>query len=132
QPREPDRAREADPGFYLIAEGRRQLERELGYRPGVRLRAARACRRAGLPAYLGALALLALLPASDIAMALLNRGVAAALGPRRLPRMEFRRGPPPGLRTLVAMPVLLANLTGIEENLARLEIHYLANKEGEL
>ena len=155
----PGAAREAEPGFYLIAEGRPAIERELGYRAAWRLRGARAYARAGLPGYLGSIALLtaaalalplertraeigwaplaalfllALLPASELAMALVNRTVAVVLGPRRLPRLELLQGAPPGLRALVAMPVLLASPHGVERDLARLEVHYLANPDGEL
>ncbi|HUX67859.1 MAG TPA: glucoamylase family protein [Terriglobales bacterium] len=154
-----DAPRQAEPGFYLIAEGRPAFEREIGYRAAWTLRAARIGARAGLSGYLGgialltaaalalplagtgaalggtaaaALLLLALLPASELAMALVNRAVALVLGPRRLPRLELPRGAPPGLRSLVAMPVLLASAPDLERDLARLEVHYLANPDGEL
>jgi cyclic beta-1,2-glucan synthetase len=95
-----------DPGFYLIAAGREVLERELGYRIGLRERFRRAFLTRATPAYLGAillltiavaavplsasselavdligllmLGLLSLLPASDMAIALCNRAVTNA------------------------------------------------------
>jgi cyclic beta-1,2-glucan synthetase len=78
------------------------------------------------------LGLLALVPASDLAMALINRTVMAILGPRPLPRMALRNGIPKELRTIVAVPTLLTNQQGIEEQVERLEVHYLANSDDDL
>ena len=78
------------------------------------------------------LGLLALVPASDLAMALINRTVMAILGPRPLPRMALRNGIPKELRTIVAIPTLLTNQQGIEEQVERLEVHYLANWDDDL
>src|SRR5882672_11188668 len=49
-----------DPGFYLIAAGRCELERELGYRRGLRSRCIRVCRKHAAAVYFGAIALLTL------------------------------------------------------------------------
>ena len=48
--------------------------------------------------------LLALVPASDLAIALVNREVTELLGPRVLPRLALLDGLPVDLRTLVAIP----------------------------
>jgi cyclic beta-1,2-glucan synthetase len=150
----------ADPGTLLIAAGRPAFERHLGYRPPIRLRLRRAFLRRALPAYLIAvaaataavlaiplglqqrqgvelpvllgLALLALLPASDLALELVNGWLTRRFGPQLLPRLELRQGVPPGMRTLVAVPTLLATEADLEEQLARLEVHYLSNPEDEL
>ena len=84
------------------------------------------------PLALVLLGLIALIPASDLAVALVNRSVADLLGPRPLPRLELRDGVPPSLRTLVVMPTLLTGETEIEEHVDRLEIHYLANPDGDV
>ena len=76
------------------------------------------------------LGLAALIPASDLAVALINRVVTELLGPRALPRLELADGIPPALRTLVVMPTLLVSDAEIEEQVNRLELHYLANPEG--
>ena len=76
------------------------------------------------------LGLVALIPASDLAVALVNRTVTELLGPRALPRLELADGVPTALRTLVVMPTLLTSEAEIEEQVNRLEIHYLANLEG--
>ena len=65
----------------------------------------------------GCSALLALVPASDLAIALVNRAVMQLLGPRRLPRLALREGVPPALRTMVVVPTLLTNEAEIEAQL---------------
>jgi cyclic beta-1,2-glucan synthetase len=152
--------RRADPGYYLIAQGRVAFERELGYRVKLRKRLLRGYVRAAVPGYLGTLFLmtaiillrpllrahdmgisswnlillgvLAAIPASDLAIALINRAVTDLLGPRTLPRLEFHDGVPPHLRTLVVIPTLLTGPEAIKELVERLEIHYLANPDGDL
>jgi cyclic beta-1,2-glucan synthetase len=151
---------ERDPGYYLASQGRAELERRLGFRVPLSLRLQRAYRAHAIPGYLGAIAaltavqlgglllfsgsagaggwslvllvLLGLIPASDVAVALVHRGVAALLPPARLPKLEFAEGVPAALRTLVAVPTLLASHADIEGQLERLEVHYLANPEGHL
>jgi cyclic beta-1,2-glucan synthetase len=76
--------------------------------------------------------LLALVPASDLAIALVNREVMELLGPRALPRLALRDGVPADLRTLVVVPTLLTGHAQIAEQIERLEVHYLANPDGDL
>ena len=78
------------------------------------------------------LAFLAAIPASDLSVALVNRAVMAVLGPRSLPRLELHDGVPPSLRTLVVVPTLLTSEADIDEQVSRLEIHFLANPDGDL
>jgi len=78
------------------------------------------------------LAILALAPASDLAVALVNRTVTSILGPRPLPRLDLDDGVPSDLRTLVVVPTLLTSVADVEAQVAGLEIHYLANREGDL
>ncbi|MFY9550577.1 MAG: glycosyl transferase, partial [Thermoanaerobaculia bacterium] len=150
----------SDPGYYLIAKGRSRLERELGYRVPGRQWLRRAWIRAATPLYLAAIALstLAILavpaaltalagvsassvvllalfgfvPASDLAIALINRYVTRLMGPRRLPKLELAGGVPAELRTLVVIPMLLTDESEIDEVVQRLEVHYLANADPEL
>ena len=152
--------REQDPGFFLLAEGRRAFERELEYRPAPGRRLGRAFLALATPGYLGtialvsglllalplllqsalgapaatllALALLALGPASDLAIQLVNSSVTKRVRPKRLPRLELRDGVPRELRTLVAVPTLLTTPEEIAEQIGRLEVHYLGNPEDEL
>ena len=53
------------------------------------------------------LALLGVAPASDAAVALVNRGVGKVFGARTLPAMELANGVPASLRTMVVVPTLL-------------------------
>ena len=76
-----------------------------------------------------ALALLALLPASEVATALLNRLISESLPPRRLPRLALAAGIPAEHRALVVMPVLLDSAATAQELSRRLERHHLANRE---
>jgi cellobiose phosphorylase len=78
------------------------------------------------------LGLLALVPASDLAIQLLNAWVMELLGPRTLPRLELRGGVPEAWRTLVAVPTLLTGAEELEEQVSGLEVHFLANAEAEL
>ncbi|TFH66804.1 MAG: glycosyl transferase, partial [Gemmatimonadales bacterium] len=71
-------------------------------------------------------------PASDIAVSLVHRLVPTLVPPRLLPKLELPQGVPPELRTLVVVPMLLASHDDIEEQVERLEVHYLANPEGHL
>ena len=149
-----------DPGYYLIGNGRAALEQTLGFRAPVGRRLLRWYVAAATPGYIGTivvltsvllaipvlavatsgrpglagallLALLAAPPASDLAIALLNRGVAALLPPRVLPRLELRDGISRDLRTLVVVPTLLADRAEVDEVVERMEVHYLANPEGD-
>ncbi|MDP2350522.1 MAG: glycosyl transferase, partial [Chloroflexota bacterium] len=122
-------ARRRDPGYYLISDGRHAFERTLRVRVPLARRLRRAYVRAAASGYLGTLALvtafilavplllsgdrgaagagilviaiLALAPASDLAIALVNRVVTNVLGPRPLPRLDLDEGVPSRLRTLV-------------------------------
>ena len=135
--RQPRHARpEQDPGYFLISRGRRAFEREIGFRVPIRQWVARTYAAAGILGYLATIAvvtavvlavpLLALAaarsrrmrpccslplplscPASDAAVALVNRHVTNQFGPKALPGMELRDGVPASLRTLVAVPTLL-------------------------
>jgi cyclic beta-1,2-glucan synthetase len=149
--------RQRDPGYYLLGEGLGQLEARIGFRPGFGLRFSRFVRRHATGAYLGSIAvvagialvvplltiatawpwrwvmaLLALIPATDIGVTVVNRTVAALTHPEELPSLALRRGPTADLRTLVAIPALLSRPEQVDELVERLEVHYLANPDGEL
>ena len=157
---EPSPGREQDPGYYLIANGRRAFEKEIGFRIPVSDWLVRAITRAGIVGYvaaialitlfflglpllalsalgisgwpLGLLALLALAPASDLAVAVINRATTKDLNPRTLPALELREGVPSNLRTIVVVPTLLTTRAAIDEQIERLEVHHLASQDGDL
>jgi cyclic beta-1,2-glucan synthetase len=151
--------RERDPGYHLIAGGRRAFEGTIGFRPPMGNWLGRFNATIGIRGYIGAvivvaaavlflplfalaganvgggwlglLALLGLVPAIDAAMALVNRGVTKGFGASILPGLELHDGVPAPLRTVVAVPILLTTQAALEEQIERLEIHYLASPEGE-
>ncbi len=154
------RSRQHDPGYYLISNGRRAFEREIGFRAPVKDWLKRASAAAGIVGYLGTIALLsacvislpllvavnagaggltlallvllALVPAADLAVALVNRDVTSRHKPDLLPGLALREGVPASLRTMVAVPTVLTTQADVEEQIERLEVRYLASADGEI
>lgn len=152
----PDSAR-AHVGYYLIAEGSRSLEAAFAYRPRLFERIVRAVLRQPTLTYLGLLmlhtalivtllalyarrsgagapllfvfALLSLIPASDLAVSIVNWDFTHLFSPRLLPKMNTAQGIPANERTMVVIPTLFTSVSGVEELLERLEVHYLANQD---
>lgn len=75
------------------------------------------------------LSLLAALPASEVAVAVVFRVVSESIRPCRLPRLALPHGIPAEHRVLVVMPVLLDSAATLDELALRLERHHLANPE---
>ncbi len=73
--------------------------------------------------------LLALWPASEAVIAVVNRLVSESLPPRLLPRLALEDGIPPEHRVLVVLPSMLTDGASIQALAARLERHHLANRE---
>ncbi len=73
------------------------------------------------------MALLLLLPASEVAIALVQRLAARFAPPRRLPRLDLSAGIPEDARTLVVVPTLLTSVEGVERQLEHLEVLALGN-----
>jgi len=152
-----ERARESDPGYYLIAEGRRTLEAELGCRSPLKTRIYRRFSDTGVVSYVATIALVtaafvagamlllaqsdapqwlvftlgfvAVLPASDLAMSIINRIITEQVGAMQLPGLELGEGVPDELRTMIVIPTLLTSATSVAQHIERLEVHYLANPD---
>jgi cyclic beta-1,2-glucan synthetase len=152
--------RRRDPGYHLLAGGRRAFEASIGCRLPLRRWSTRLNRLLGINGYAvavvgtsaallalpvsilvdmgvgamatGLLASLGAIPAVDAATALVNRVIAFAFGATPLPALELRAGIPPDLRTIVAVPTLLTTPEAIAEQIERLEIHHLASLDGDL
>ena len=148
----------ADPGYYLIAEGRRVLEQCVGFRVPAHLLISRFNLRLGIAGYVGAIALFSLvllglafwtlgisapgwaallaiaafIPASEAATAFVNRAVTWSYGASKLPGLELKGGVPTSLRTLVAIPSLLAGKKDLLDQIEQLEIHHLSGATGDL
>ena len=92
---------------------------------------------AGLTADLGTwvllpLAFLALLAASQLAVALVNWLATLLASPHPLPRMDFSAGIPAAARTLVVVPTMLTSPRNIETLVEALEVRFLANRDAHL
>ena len=144
-------------GYYLIDRGLRQLEREVQAHPLAIQRLRKVIGGAPLTLYLGAillltvalaaglllrarldgvdgwrfalLAVLSLFGTSQLASALVNWLATLLSTPALLPRMDYSRGLPPELRTLVVIPTLLGSAQDIEELLEALEVRFLGNRD---
>lgn len=155
-----DMERYGDPGYYLIAEGRPSFEKTIDFHPSPRLWISRFNARIGIGGYIGVILLLTTLllafalylllipelatgwlilfaltsfvPASEIATALVNRGVSWSFGAAPLPALELKAGIPQSLRTLVAIPTLMSNEADLLEDIEHLEIHHLAGVGGDI
>ncbi|MHB8475132.1 MAG: GH36-type glycosyl hydrolase domain-containing protein [Steroidobacteraceae bacterium] len=158
--RAPEPRHPPEPGYYLVAAGRPQLERELGYRTPWSQRLTRCTRAAGVLGYAGsivalsiamtaamvhvagppgpalllaaAIVALALLAASDIAVSIVNIWVTRLCDARVLPGLELVDGVPTELRSVVVVPILLTSIADIDESVHRIEVHYLATQDGDI
>ena len=152
--------RAAHVGFYLIDEGLAQLERMAEVRLSSAEVIRKVSRRFPLLLYVGAIllmtaifagcfaakayagglqgwalglfGLLLLLCASHLAVALVNWLATLLATPRPLPRMDFSKGIPPELRTLVVVPTMLTSTQNIEDLIEALEVRFLANRDDHL
>ncbi|MDP2661204.1 MAG: DUF3131 domain-containing protein, partial [Dehalococcoidia bacterium] len=76
--------------------------------------------------------LLALVPASELAIQAINFVLAEVLYPQPLPKLAFTDGVPDEWRTLVVVPTMLVSPDSIQADLEQLEIRYLANRDANL
>ncbi|HEV2883412.1 MAG TPA: glucoamylase family protein [Pyrinomonadaceae bacterium] len=144
-------------GYYLLDDGLSQLETTFAYQPTLREKLRRFVFRHATAAYLGSLAvltllilvllelamlgagaswpmlvlcgLLAIIPASDLALSVLNWDVTHLFPPRLLPRMETAAGIPKDVRVMVVVPTIFSNESQVQQLVERLEVHYLANHD---
>jgi len=151
-------AREAHVGFYLIDDGRTQLERDIDYRGPLGEQMQRQLTARPTTAYLSALVLatvlilvvllvmvnrgasatpiklivltvLGLIPVSVISVNLVNWLFTLVLPPSQLPRLDFDTGVPAEWRTMVVIPALLSRDDGVKGLVQQLELHYLRNTD---
>ncbi len=147
-------------GYYLVGEGNGAFERLVGSSepPAVRLRRWASRRHAAV--YLSAVAifsalflslivllglqgqpsairilivLLSLIPASQLAVEVVNYLVMRVFPPCALSKMDFEAsGIPDAFRTLVVVPMMLTDERTLDRQVEALEIRYLANREDNL
>ena len=153
--------RRAHVGFYLIDKGVPKLEKTVGMSRSLRASFGRTALRFPLLSYAGAIMLATALTAAYILLAqapksgsnewmlvpatiflvlcmsspavgLVNLLVTMLVKPHVLPRMDFSKGIPQEMSTLVVVPSLLTNPERVAELLSGLEIRYLANRDKNL
>jgi cyclic beta-1,2-glucan synthetase len=149
--------REGHVGFYLIDQGRRQLEQAVGYHapmdvrlqiwvhehadefffPGLEIltfliligTALVLTPRTLSPIPLALTVLVLLLPCSQAAVQLMNQLVTTILPASRLPKMDYSDGIPQDCVTLVAVPTLLLSEQQVRRLVEDLEVRFLGNHD---
>ncbi|RYY03398.1 MAG: cyclic beta 1-2 glucan synthetase [Gammaproteobacteria bacterium] len=144
-------------GYYLIDRGLSQLEKMVGPRLSLLTRARRSVGRVPLLLHVGSiflltaifttllvvrasesgihgwpLAVLGILAAfctSQLSSALTNWVALLLVTPKLLPRLDYSKGLPQEMRTLVVIPTLLTSSKNIEDLLEALEVRYLGNSD---
>ncbi len=147
-------ARTSHVGYHLIGGGRRQFERSIAWQPDLMPRVRRLFFAWASAAYLGTIAagsallvattvtyawwhgwrgaalvvvaLLAAVPASELAIQLLQRMISYLIPPRRLPRIELDLVPA-SARTMVIVPTLFDSVERVGDLIAHLEVQALGN-----
>jgi hypothetical protein len=137
-------------GYFLVGDGRRQLEAATGMRRSVRQVVRAIAIRGRLPIYVGAIAaittaltlvvgmpgvamnVLTALCASQLATAIVQWAATQLVAPRVLPRLDFSSGIPLEHRTIVVIPTMLTSIESIDDLVAALEVRFLANRDQNL
>lgn len=152
--------RTAHVGYYLIEQGRHQLEVAVDKHIAWQQTVMRMSRHFPLPLYLAPILLLTLLPSwwvlsslldlsihdfwfwllilpliismSGLGISLVNLLATLILPPRALPRLDFSSGIPDTSRTLVVVPTQLSSEEQVDRLIEALEIRYLGNSDPNL
>ena len=147
-------------GYYLIGNGRDQFESSAGYHPRLSERLERTIERHAAGFYLGSVsvltlaivmlmlssaynappnwlqitiaALLALIPASDFAISVINWSITHTFQPRLLPKLNLMKGIPVEASTMVVVPVIVSDEATMRQMLEKLEVSYLANQDNNI
>ncbi|HET7233062.1 MAG TPA: glucoamylase family protein [Longimicrobium sp.] len=147
--------REAHVGYWLVDRGHAGLAVSLGASTVGRARAGQLFARAGPALYVGAVAAvtlgalaamaaplaggglpraalalaLSLLPASAVAVALVNWAVTQAVAPRVLPKLDFSGGIARGCDTAIIIPAILADQDEVRALADQLELCWHGNAD---
>ncbi|MHB8094179.1 MAG: GH36-type glycosyl hydrolase domain-containing protein [Candidatus Aminicenantales bacterium] len=147
--------RAAHVGHHLVGKGRDNLEIDVAFRPGFGRRVRRFIFAHATAAYLGSIGLLTALPlglglaylhdqgaslwiraaaalflwlpASELAIAFVQRLASRWAPPRRLVRLEFPAGIPDNARTMVVVPTLLTSVPEVARLIEHIEVLALGN-----
>ena len=157
---DPEHDRRHHVGYYLISRGRFQLEGLIGYRPTLRERVGRftfahpaamylgqiiaataaglasvllyAARHEGSVAQLWLVALVALLPVSELMISIVNLLATSAVPPRLLPKLALRDGIPSESRTIAVVPAIVDSVAKVRALIDDIEVRFLANRDDHL
>ena len=91
-----------------------------------------AARRSATDAELLVVALVVLLPVSELVISVLHLIITALVPPRQLPKLAMRDGIPPEHRTVVAVPAIVDSEPRLLALLDDLEVRFLANRDAHL
>ncbi|MDQ3287791.1 MAG: cyclic beta 1-2 glucan synthetase [Pseudomonadota bacterium] len=147
-------------GYYLIDNGRRELEAALSPRYGVTSTLRKTAYRVPLlayalpitlivvfftqgllteagpiglaPAWLLAVGLLCVIAFSELGVALVNWAATLLATPRALPRLDYSEGIPSSARTLVVVPTMFGTAQALQALTEALEVRFLANRDANL
>jgi cyclic beta-1,2-glucan synthetase len=156
----PEYERSHHVGYYLIARGRFELEKAVGYPPTLHELISRLAFRHPALGYLGTLALttalfetsilmyarnngatvwmmllvafVTIVPISELAVSFLNTILTTMIPPRSLPKLGLRNGVPESMTTVVAVPTILSSPDRVQELVDALEVRSLANNDENL
>lgn len=148
-------ARAAHVGYHLIGKGRKGLEADLAWRPGLVRNLKRFFFKRVTFLYLGSifllsgiflslgilyvknyggsvwmqivLAFLMILPISEMVISFIQRLAVRLAPPRRLSRLDLEGGVPNDARTLVVVPTLLTDVSEVKKLIEHLEVLALGN-----
>lgn len=144
-------------GFYLVDEGRQQLEAAVQYRASLGDRCKRPVRAHNVGLYLlsilglavwgsvallfalladdasrpvsVAAALIALIPLLSVSSGAINFLLSLSVAPRQLAKLDFANGVPVDQQSIVVVPMMLSSTAEIADNLSTLEQNYLGNAD---
>jgi len=144
-------------GYYLIDNGVAALKKQLAIKPSFREKIINAVKRHRVGCYLGgnilltglitycllhcwhifypqlASVLLLAVPlfifVSEIVLSIINFVATLFIKPHQLPRMDFKEGIPPSLRTAIVVPALLGSRENVDRLIEALEIRFLGNRD---
>lgn len=153
-------ARSSHVGYHLLGKGLQKLQKQARMKPSKMETSRKITNRFPLFVYTGSILLLTLLfswaltnkayhdglqnwkmlliaalcsfATSQLALSIVNWIATLLARPSVLPKMDFSKGIPDEYRTMVVVPTLITNVTGINDLVENLEVRFLANRDANL